>query len=394
MHKSLAITAALIGIFLSGCATQSNIVFPPFQAEDLNTQVQSGSLLQKIDSFFVINDSSSSMSDAYTNSLEFQGTKLDAEKILLYKLKNSIPNIPLFTGLRSFGQGPCLGWKSSRLNHTVQKYSPRTFDFAINSLQCSSGGTPLAAALYASRTSIANAPGKTALIVFSDGVDKSPAAQTAAALKAQYGDKLCIYTVWVGNKGEEAGQSNLQKISEASNCGISTTASALSTPTGMSDFVKSVFFNPAPPAPVDCSTLDDDQDGVNNCLDTCPDTPQGAFADRNGCWAFHGVLFDFDSDIVKDKYNPVIDNAVRVLELNPELTVEIQGHTDSIGTEAYNQGLSERRANSVKTELLNHGIAESRLSTIGFGELQPVESNATSEGRAYNRRVVYKRTDR
>ena len=54
----------------------------------------------------------------------------------------------------------------------------------------------------------------------------------------------------------------------------------------------------------DCSTLDDDKDGVSNCADKCPDTPKGAIVDKDGCWAFHGVLFDFDSDKVKSKYDP------------------------------------------------------------------------------------------
>jgi OOP family OmpA-OmpF porin len=82
------------------------------------------------------------------------------------------------------------------------------------------------------------------------------------------------------------------------------------------------------------------------------------------------------------------------MKINPGLTVEIQGHTDSYGKDAYNQGLSERRAKSVKKELVDQGVNGNRLTTKGFGESQPVESNDTDEGRAYNRRVVYKRTDK
>ncbi|MCQ8126831.1 OmpA family protein [Methylomonas sp. WSC-6] len=160
----------------------------------------------------------------------------------------------------------------------------------------------------------------------------------------------------------------------------------------MSDFVKQVFFKPG--SPQDCSTQDDDHDGVNNCADKCPDTPKGAIVDKDGCWAFHGVLFDFDSDKVKSKYHPMIKNAVDVMKLNPGLTIEIQGHTDSYGSDAYNQDLSERRALSVKNELVSQGVKASRLTTVGFGESQPVESNETDEGRAYNRRVNYKRTDK
>jgi len=162
----------------------------------------------------------------------------------------------------------------------------------------------------------------------------------------------------------------------------------------MSDFVKNVFFKAGTPRVADCSTLDDDKDGVNNCSDKCPDTPKGAVVDKDGCWAFHGVLFDFDKAEVKSKYHPLIQNAVEVMKLNPGLTVEIQGHTDNYGKDAYNQKLSERRANAVKNELIKQGVNGKRLTTVGFGESQPVESNDTDDGRAYNRRVVYKRTDK
>lgn len=393
MRRNLLATATLTGALLSGCATQSSNTFQAFQADDLNPLVQSGRLIQKTNSFFVLNDSSSSMSKTYTNSMDYAGTKLDVEKNLLYKFNKTIPAISLSSGLRSFGFGPCLHWGSTYLNQPVQSYSQSGFESAIASLQCSSGGTPLADALTDSSSDLAGAPGNVALIVFSDGQDESSPVPAAEALKAQYGDKLCIYTVWVGNENEEDGQATLQKITDVAGCGFATTATAISSPTGMSDFVKQVFFKPGAPVP-ECSQLDDDHDGVNNCADKCPDTPKGAIADKDGCWAFHGVLFDFDSDKVKSKYDPLIQNAVEVMNLNPALTVEIQGHTDSYGTDAYNQKLSERRANSVKKELVKQGVDGDRLSTVGFGESEPVESNDTDEGRAYNRRVVYKRTDK
>lgn len=393
MQKTLTLTAALTGALalLSGCATQSSNNFQAFQANDLNAEVQAGLLVQKTNSFFVLNDSSSSMSKAYLGS-DTKATKLDIEKNLLNKFNKTIPNIPLASGLRSFGFGPCVGWRATHLNLPLQNYSANAFEGSINSLQCSSGGTPLADALTTSKTDLTSASGNIALIVFSDGMQDISPLPAAEALKAQYGDRLCIYTVWVGNNEDETGQASLQAIRNIGACGFSTTAHDISHPTGMSNFVKAVFFNPGKPA--DCSTLDDDQDGVNNCLDKCPDTPQGAIVDKEGCWAFHNVLFDFDSAKIKSVYDPMIDNAVTVMKSNPGLTIEIQGHTDSYGTDTYNQGLSERRANSVKQELIKHGVQENRLTTIGFGESQPVESNGTPEGRAYNRRVVYKRTDK
>jgi OOP family OmpA-OmpF porin len=105
------------------------------------------------------------------------------------------------------------------------------------------------------------------------------------------------------------------------------------------------------------------------------------------------VLFDHDSSKIKAGNEAIFANALDVLKQNPALTIEIQGHTDSDGTEEYNQKLSERRANAVKQKLVDNGVNPARLTTKGFGELNPAASNATEEGRAYNRRVQHKRTD-
>jgi len=85
----------------------------------------------------------------------------------------------------------------------------------------------------------------------------------------------------------------------------------------------------------------------------------------------------------------VLDNAVRVLKANSTLKIEIHGHTDSVGSDAYNQRLSERRAQAVKDRLVSKGIDADRLATRGLGKSDPVASNATPEGRAQNRRVEF-----
>ncbi|WP_306582503.1 OmpA family protein, partial [Dokdonella sp.] len=75
----------------------------------------------------------------------------------------------------------------------------------------------------------------------------------------------------------------------------------------------------------------------------------------------------------------------------PQIKVELDGHTDSIGTEEYNQGLSERRAQIVADYLTSHGIGADRITAVkGFGETQPIDTNATKEGRARNRRTELK----
>lgn len=394
MRKILLTAAAITSITLSGCATQAINTFQPFQAKDLNHLVRSGHLQQKKNSFFVINDSSSSMSETYMGT-GFAGqalsTKLTVEKELLSRMNQTIPNIPLSSGLRSFGYGPCLSWGYTQLNHAVQNHSSATFGNSINTLECSSGGTPVASAFNAAADDLSSAPGNIAVILFSDGhnYDNSPAA-AIQTLKELHGNNLCLYTVWVGNEEQQEGQAVLKGLSALSGCGFSTTAGAIASSAGMSNFVTKVFFNHSTPAPVDG---DADGDGVLDSRDRCPNTPRGAVVDRDGCWAFHGILFDYDQDTIRAGYASLFDNAINVLKLNRGLTVEIQGHTDNHGSDSYNLDLSQRRANTVRQHLINNGIAASRLTTRGFGESQPVASNDTDEGRAHNRRVVYRRTD-
>lgn len=120
----------------------------------------------------------------------------------------------------------------------------------------------------------------------------------------------------------------------------------------------------------------------------CPGTPAGANIDERGCWVLEAdYLFDFDKAVVKPQYYAMLDDVADVMVQNPGMRLELQGHTDSIGTEAYNMDLSRRRANAVRNYLAKAGIAANRLSTVGYGETRPAASNATAEGRSKNRRV-------
>ena len=97
--------------------------------------------------------------------------------------------------------------------------------------------------------------------------------------------------------------------------------------------------------------------------------------------------FAFDKDEITNDSKPVLDVAVERLGQCPEVRVTIAGHTDSIGTEEYNLGLSERRAMSTKGYFVKSGVDPSRLDTRGYGLNEPIAPNDTSEGRAQNRRV-------
>jgi OOP family OmpA-OmpF porin len=162
---------------------------------------------------------------------------------------------------------------------------------------------------------------------------------------------------------------------------------------------------PPPPAAPDCSTLDGDNDGVNNCDDKCPETPAGTIVGPDGCPQkvvidLRGVNFKFDrpkkgeTDISKALAEPTsaslatLDQAVDTLTRYPQVKVMVAGYTDSKGTDAYNQSLSERRAQIVYNYLTSHGIDASRLEgPVGHGENDPIGDNSTDAGRAQNRRT-------
>lgn len=108
-----------------------------------------------------------------------------------------------------------------------------------------------------------------------------------------------------------------------------------------------------------------------------------------------GIMMTFDSDLLfpinssylTDKAKVVLEEFVKLAKESPQALIQIDGHTDATGTADYNQWLSEKRAVSVKTYLVNLGVSASRMQTTGHGQVQPVATNQTKEGRQQNRRV-------
>lgn len=153
---------------------------------------------------------------------------------------------------------------------------------------------------------------------------------------------------------------------------------------------------------------DEDGDGVFDRRDHCPDTPANTPVDNRGCpipqypasvkpvepssevitLSDQGdVLFAFDSAELTPAAHEQLMALMDKLKNADVLSIKVLGHTDSQGSDAYNQGLSERRASSVAAFLLNQGLAPDKLTSQGMGESQPVADNASEEGRAKNRRV-------
>ena len=100
-----------------------------------------------------------------------------------------------------------------------------------------------------------------------------------------------------------------------------------------------------------------------------------------------GITFATDDANVQPQFRPTLDQVASTLSQYPKTYIDVYGHTDSDGSDAYNQGLSERRAQSVAGYLSSHGVQSARIATRGFGETQPVADNTTPDGKAANRRV-------
>ena len=100
-----------------------------------------------------------------------------------------------------------------------------------------------------------------------------------------------------------------------------------------------------------------------------------------------GITFAFDRFDIQPQFRPTLDQVAQTLTAYPQTLIDIYGHTDSVGSDAYNQTLSENRARSVADYLSARGVQQERMATQGFGETQPVADNDTEAGRAQNRRV-------
>ena len=140
---------------------------------------------------------------------------------------------------------------------------------------------------------------------------------------------------------------------------------------------------------------DSDGDGVPDYLDECPDVPGD---EETGCPPaemeptvfIEAIHFDFDSVVIKAISKAVLDaRAVPAMRNNSGMRVRIEGHTDSVGPDRYNQLLSLRRVEAVRDYLMSQGIEEIRMTIAGYGESNPIDTNDTRAGRANNRRVEF-----
>ena len=430
-----AVFLVMISTLLFSCAAHQKGQ-DMFRPQALNV----GQYDQKVDNFLVILDASGSKNNTVGGQ-----KKLEYAKDIVSRMNQTIPNeLSLNSALRRFGKGikesQPIDMKTEIVYSPGQYFKPK-FDDALATITKADGLTFMEAAIDAGSDDLKSFSGKSAVIIVSDGkVHTNDPVQAAKRMKSQYGERVCIYTIWIPSGTADINQvakdkKLMQKIAEAGSCGFSALSNDIASSQGMADFVEKVFLTAkaTPPTPTqkltpictdsdqdgvcdkddDCPNTprgvtvdsrgcpimkpdkiipdvrcpDTDKDGVCNENDDCPNTPRGAGVNGRGCWIIENLLFDYNKSFIRTKYYPDLDEVVRILKQNPYLNIEIQGHTCNIGSQNYNLPLSQRRAKSVRAYLMKQGIPEERMSWKGYGLKRPAASNATEEGRELNRRV-------
>lgn len=393
MHKK-----RFFGVFLSVAlvALMAGFALPApggasVKAVDLNPKIASGQMVQKIDAFAVIFDTTLSMNDAYKTT-----TKLNQGKALITLFNDTIPNLKLMAAARAFGQFANFGDSTSQSLFGIQNYSKSALPQAIAPYTAGRGFSPLNAALDGVTADLRNQSGKMAVVVFSDGEDMQQFDPVAAArrMKGAYGDRICIYTVHLGDS--EAGRKLLQQVADAGQCGAMVTGDSIAAPAGMASFVERVFLTAKPPEPVKPPpppVVEREMKIVREAapvVTPAPPPPAPAPAPKEEPPVSIALNLEFDTNkaVIKPKYDAEIKKVADFMAKYPKSRAVIEGHTDNVGKDAANVKLSQRRAESVKAYLVKKfGIDAARIKAVGYGPSKPIADNKTKEGRQKNRRV-------
>ncbi len=319
--------------------------------------VASAKLVKKVDNFIIFMDQSGSM--AYAKA-QAGHQKADKAVAAVNRLDKALPELGYNGGVSVFAPyKPVTApapFKTGSLSSAVAKIAPPFNTF-----------TTMGDGLAGINPAIGNLSGTTALVMFTDGASNAgadPIAE-AKALYSKYGSNLCIHVISYADTPE--GKQTIEAISALSDCSVVTTDA------DMAKFAKDVLY-------------EDVVEAVVEEVVVVVETPEKVIVIVEEVITFN-LLFGFDKSAITDEMVPVLEQAKMILTEDADTDFVVSGHTDSTGPEAYNQGLSERRAASVKKWLVSNGIPASRLKTVGYGETRAKYDNGTKEGRKLNRRV-------
>jgi len=362
LRGGLIFTLALL---VASCATAPPMA--PFSPQSLDGKVSSGDYVAKPENFVVVFDGSSSMADTYEGSLNTGNSKFAVAKDLVDRMNKTMPALPIQGGLTAFG----LGKQPVTTLYGMTDYTQDGMAQGLGRLSKPDGTTPMGLGLTEAGTLLKDASGDIAIIVFGDGEENTittAALDAANALKEQFGDRACLYTVFVGNT--EKGRKLMSDIAATSACGMATSADELATADAMAAFVEKVFLEKAPAKPMPAKK-------------PAPlPLPQPKIS-----WILSGVNFDLNKAVVRPDAKEILKSDIKILRENPQIRVEVQGHTCDLGDANYNRMLSDKRAQAIKEYLVSQGVAADRLTARGYGEDRPRFPNDSEANRAKNRRV-------
>jgi len=345
MRKSLVTSVLMATLFVLAIAVQA----------------QAQTLRPKVDNFILFFDHSGSM---VQNSEVFKAHKLVLAKGLAARMNAEIPELGYQSGVNTFAP-------------FATQLAPITYNrpavaAAVNSIDTKydiyGRITPMGFGLDSIDPTLASLKGRTALIMFTDGnsnYGNDPVAE-ARALYAKY-PNLCIHIISYADKAH--GKEVVAQIRALNGCTVVGDPMAMEGDAALKQFVRDVFYGPAPEA--------------------VAAAPVRAIAPATGeceTITLGNMNFAFDKYAITPDMTPALEQALTVLKGSTCSRFIIEGHTDSVGTDAYNQGLSNRRANSVAKWLMDKGYT-GKLAVEGKGELSPKFDNTNAEGRALNRRV-------
>jgi OmpA-OmpF porin, OOP family len=365
MIKLLVVVLSLA--LLGGCAGMQ-----PIPAQDLNPKLKSGALVQKTNNFQMILDTSASMDEpiewnhfAYTSPMKT--TKLEYQQQLARLFNDTIPNLKLTAGLRDFaGQRWLTRPFNTKLWYGMSPWVREDLGKSIFEINTAGVESPLDLALDAATADLKPLAGKSAVVIFSDGLEMPKAPASAQAMKAALKDNVCIYAVQIGTFPE--GKALLDQVVKAGQCGFLVNAKDVETAAGMAGFVEKIFLGPpvAAAAVIPAAVL-----------------PPGAIAQLDN------IYFDFDKYNVKPEFKDVVKKNADYLKTNKANNVLIAGNCDERGTNEYNMALGQRRADSAAKALTAAGVEAKRIKTVSWGEEKPVCKESTEACWAKNRNAMF-----
>lgn len=317
-------------------------------------------LIRNVDNIIILFDTSGSTNEMVPGK---SVSRIEATKNLLKERNAWFPDLGYQAGLYEYTNNETLTGTFKEV-YGMQAYDRDRFAAAIDQLpDKGQGPTMLQAGLHGLRKVLANLSGKTAVLMFTDGsftVVRGPKKPLQIAQEIAKDNDACFYLI--SSATDDVNRRLLESVSKVNACSrVVPLATFLDNPNYLSGALFTVK--------------------TTSYERLVPTTRVvGAVADD--------MVFDFDSSVLRNTYAANLEKVGNYLQSNPNAYAVAAGFTDNVGDEEYNLWLSERRAANVKNHLVdNFGIDPNRIVTLWYGELNPVEDNATVAGRQRNRRV-------